>query len=148
MAFGEYPGITFGNAGTDGGVYWAVFDSSFPFASPFFGELSSQIFTGLHIALGYTSSGGGDNIDGAYHAVDFATLVVGGDTIAHAWNWMNQSTDNAEFGQAPHPDLCSVAMACASTFTQASSILSYETAYSVYNNGASNFCHVQTWCAH
>jgi hypothetical protein len=149
MAFGEYPGIQFGNAGTDGGVYWAVFDSSFPFASPFFIELNRQVFTGLHIEMGYSASGGGDNRDAYFHAVDFTTLVVGGDTIAHAWNWMNQATDNQEFGQdLDHPDLCTVAMSCAFTEQIAGNILAYETAYSVYNNSSPNWCHWYTWCAH
>lgn len=145
MRFGEYSGISWGGAGQNGNTDFVAFDTSCPMAFPFVIEMNSQIFTGLHMQLGFSTSPGGDTGDSSIRGGEFASRMVSDppQTVAAAW------IDAARYDDEENscPELCTVALSCDWGTYYPGYRLSYETLTSEGDPAyAPTHCAWTYWC--
>lgn len=142
MRFGE--NTSWAGLGLNGDVNFLVLDTSCPFAAPFFVEMNSQIFKGLHIEMGFTTSPSSDTPDSAVRGQYFGWRVNASQPVAQAWEDVSRFDDPAGAGC---PGECTIAMSCDTAKVNSDYRVTYET---LTNTGdppsAPGYCSWVLWC--
>jgi len=142
MRFGEYSTYPYGY-GHNGDANFVVFDTSCPFALPFLVEMNSQIFTGLHMELGFSTASSGDTGDSAVRGTKFATRLLNNQTVAGAWLDTSRLDDVAD----SCPGLCTIAMSCDYGSYYATWRINNETFTNTGDPaGPATYCWATYWC--
>lgn len=108
MNFGESPATGgWGGVGTNGNANVVVFDTSCPMALNWLIERNANIFSGMHVELGFSGEGG-DTGDIGERGTYFATRLVNGEAVGPAW----LDTSRYDAGYGLNGPVCAVAMTC------------------------------------